>query len=230
MITRREKMEKIKIDFNKPHITYKLPNGTPIVGVTTALSILNKPALIPWAYKRGREGLSLYESRDMAADIGTIVHARIMAHYKGLEIDNSNIAPDCWQASEESMKSFYEWEKNRKIEPIIIEEPMINKKYRYGGTPDLFAYVDGEPTLLDFKTGSGLYDEHFIQLAAYLNLPKIKAKKAIKAIILNIPKSQDNNFQMKQVSVDSLKDEFEIFLCCVKIYYLQKQIKEKGKL
>jgi len=221
--------EKIRINFNEPHITYKLSDGTPVVGVTTAIGILNKPALVPWAYKRGKDGLSLYDSRDKAANIGTIVHARIMAYFKGFEIDNSNISPECWKASEESMRSFFEWAKNKKIIPLVIEEPAVNEKYKYGGTPDLYALIDDEPTLTDFKTGSGIYDEHFIQLAAYLNLPTKDNLKVKKAIILNIPKSKDDSFQIKSISAKNLKDEFKIFLNCVNIYYLTKKIENNKK-
>ena len=152
-----------------------------------------------------------------------------MAYFKGFEVDNSNISPECWKASGESMKSFFEWAKNKKIIPLVIEEPAVNEKYKYGGTPDLYALIDDEPTLTDFKTGSGIYDEHFIQLAAYLNLPTKDNLKVKKAIILNIPKSKDDSFQIESISAKNLKDEFKIFLNCVNIYYLTKKIKNNKK-
>jgi len=46
---------KVKINFDEPHITYRLKNGTPVVGVTTALGELNKPALPVWGFNTGRE-------------------------------------------------------------------------------------------------------------------------------------------------------------------------------
>jgi hypothetical protein len=145
---------KVKIDFNEPHITYRNKNGEKIPGCTTVLSILSKPALVPWAYNRGKAGLELYESRDKAANIGTIVHFRILAYYKGYEVDNSNIAPDVWKLSENSMQSFYEWARPRNVKPILIEEPCVSEKYQYGGTFDILGEMDGELTLLDFKVGS----------------------------------------------------------------------------
>jgi hypothetical protein len=223
---------KVKIDFNEPHITYRNKNGEKVVGVTTALGLLNKPALVPWAYNRGKAGLELYESRDKAANIGTIVHFRILAYYKGYEVDNSNIAPDVWEATEKSMQSFYEWAKNRDVKPEIIEQPFVSEKLNYGGTPDLYGLVDNELTLTDFKTGSNLYDEHFIQLAAYLNLLNEHEHFPKKVIILNIPKSEGDAFQVKSISAENLKNEFQLFLRCVDIYYLQKQIKayKKGEV
>ncbi len=221
-------IEKRKINFNEPHITYRNSKGEKVVGVTTAIGILSKPALIPWAYNRGKAGLELYESRDRAASAGTIVHERIMAYYKGYEIDNSNIAPDVWEATENSMKSFYEWARPRDVKPIMIEEPSVSEKYQYGGTFDILGEMDGELTLLDFKTGSNLYDEHFIQLAGYLQLIREKGYEPKKIIILNIPKTDDDSFTVKSMSADqeSMKLRFEKFVKLVEIWHLDRQLKK----
>ena len=221
----------IKIDFEKPHISYRNSEGKVIGGVTTILNVLNKPALIPWAYARGQQGVSLYGSRDKAANIGTIVHARIMAYYRGEEIDNSNIAPDIWGMTNNSLQSFFEWTKNRDIKPIIVEKPMISEKYGYGGTPDIFGEMDGEPTLLDFKTGSGIYEEHFIQIAAYLQLFKEAGCIVQKIVILNIPKTQDDYFSIQSISADGpLMDlRFRKFIKVLDIYNLDREIKKLKK-
>lgn len=224
-------IEKVRIDFNEPHITYKNAAGEKIVGVTTALGMLNKPALVPWAYNRGREGLELYESRDKAANIGTIIHARIMYYYKGLEVDNSNISPEVWDMTDNCMKSFYEWARPRKVKPILMEQPLISEKYQYGGTFDIYGKMDGELTLLDFKSGSGLYDEHFIQLAAYLQLLKEAGHNPVKIVILNIPKTNDDSFTLKSISADeySLELRFKKFIKLVEIWHLDKELKKYQK-
>ena len=38
---------------SRAHITYKLADGTAVPGVTTVLSVLNKPALVKWANNLG---------------------------------------------------------------------------------------------------------------------------------------------------------------------------------
>jgi len=218
-------MKKVKIDFNEPHITYKNSKEQKIVGTTTALNILAKPALIPWAYKRGRDNLELYESRDKAANIGTITHARIMAYFLGYEIDNFNISSEVWKLTDNSLLSFFEWAKPRKLKSILVETPLVSEKYQYGGTPDVYGKMDDKLTLLDFKTGSGLYDEHFIQLAAYSKLLVENGYPHEKIIILNIPKSEGDSFQIQQFSSDSLELQFKKFIHCVEIYYIDKEIK-----
>jgi hypothetical protein len=218
---------KVKLDFNKAHISYVDSMEQKIVGCTTALGILAKPALIPWAYKRGKDGLELYESRDKSANVGTIVHARIMGYFLGYEIDDYNISKEVWDLTEESMKSFYEWIKPRKVKPILVETPMVSEKHRYGGTPDVYGEMDDKLTLLDFKTGAGIYPDFFVQLAAYSKLLIENGYPHEKIIILNLPKSEGDSFQVQQVSVNSLELQFKKFMHCVEIYYLDKEIKTK---
>lgn len=220
-----KEIKKVRINFNEPHITYKNSKEQKIVGVTTALNLLAKPALIPWAYKRGRDGLELYESRDKAANVGTIIHARIMAYFLGYEIDNCNISPEVWKLTDNSLLSFFEWAKPRKLKTILVETPLVSNKYQYGGTPDVYGKMDGELTLLDFKTGAGLYPEFFVQLAAYSQLLNENNYPHKKIIILNIPKSEGNSFQVQQFSSDSLKLQFKKFIHCIEIYYIDKEIK-----
>ncbi len=76
-----------------PAIKYKSADGKPLKGVTTVLGILAKPALIGWAYKQGIAGVPLYESRDKAADAGTLAHTYVENHLKGLPDPSSDGIP-----------------------------------------------------------------------------------------------------------------------------------------
>lgn len=222
-----EEKKKVRLDFNKAHITYKDSMEQKVVGVTTALNLLAKPALIPWAYKRGQDGLELYGSRDKSADIGTIVHARIMAYYLDYEIDDFNISSEMWELSNNSLKSFYEWARPREVKPILVEVPLVSEKHKYGGTPDVYGEMDGELTLLDFKTGAAIYPEFFLQVAAYSQLLIENGYPHQKIIILNLPKSEGDSFQVQQVSADSLELQFKKFMHCVEIWELDREMKIK---
>ena len=58
-----------------PASGYRLKDGTKVPGTTGIIGRFKESgALIYWAYKRGKDGLELYESRDRAATLGTIVH------------------------------------------------------------------------------------------------------------------------------------------------------------
>ena len=47
------------------------------------------------------------------------------------------------------------------------ERIVYSKRLFYCGTCDLFATINGKPTVVDFKTGSGFYEDQPLQLAAY---------------------------------------------------------------
>jgi hypothetical protein len=219
----------VRLDFNKPHITYRNIQEQKIVGVTTALNVLAKPALITWAYNKGIEGENLYE-KDESANIGTVIHARILGYFLGYEIDKYNISQEVWDWSDNALMSFKEYVKGKEIKPIIAETPLISEKYQYGGTLDLYADVDGCRELWDFKTGTGIYETNIYQLAALNQLIIENGYDPPQRVVpVNIPKSPDDSFSIQSIAADNVSYEFQIFIKCVEIYYLQKQIKQRKK-
>ncbi len=59
-------LEKVLIDFSEPHVTYRLRNGQAVVGTTTAIGKLDKPALPLWGFNVGRE--PMYQTIPQAAE------------------------------------------------------------------------------------------------------------------------------------------------------------------
>ena len=231
-MTKTKELKKVRINFNEPHITYKNSKEQKIVGVTTALNVLAKPALIGWAYNKGIAGENLYE-KDESANVGTIVHARILGLFLGYEIDKYNISQQVWDWSENSIASFKEYIKGKIIKVILAETPLVSEEYQYGGTLDLLADVDDYLELWDFKSGTGIYESHIYQLSGLRQLLIENGYKPPQRVIpINIPKSPDDSFAIQSINANSLVDEFKIFINCVNTYYLQKQIKlkKKGKL
>jgi hypothetical protein len=54
------------------------------------------------------------------------------------------------------------------VVPVLVEKPVFSRTYKYAGTFDLVADIDGVRWLLDIKTNaSGVYAETALQLAAY---------------------------------------------------------------
>jgi hypothetical protein len=116
------------------------------------------------------------------------------------------------------------WEKNNKLEPVMLETRLVSELYRYGGQSDYLGYVNGKLTLLDFKTG-GIYPDHFFQLAAYsalVNECRPDLGNIEDYLILGIPRSENENFVMK--SKTALKAEWGIFQAALKIYNLKKEL------
>ena len=210
-----------------PRAIYKLTDGTRVPGVTTFLGVLNKPALIKWANNLGLQGIDSTQYVDNLADVGTLSHLMILAHLKEENIDMSDYSKTQIDLAKNSFKSYLGWARLHKIEPILIETPLVSEEYRFGGTPDLLAKVDGVNTLIDFKTSKAIYPEHLIQVAAYWWLVLEHDYCVHNAMILRIGRDESEGFEVKPVV--SLEANWELFTHCQAIYELQKQVRKEEK-
>jgi hypothetical protein len=160
-----------------PKAGYKL-DGERIPGTTTIIGRFKESgALIAWAYKQGRlhEGLvaqgkpapsSLYEVTADAANIGTIVHARVDDDIHGRPFSLAGADPRILSA----YSAYEKWKSQNSALIVATEMPLISKQYRFGGTPDAIASIDGKLCLLDWKTSNSVYSDYLLQLAAYRHL------------------------------------------------------------
>ena len=208
---------------SKAHIVYKLEDGTRVPGTTTITGLLNKPQLIRWANKLGQDGYDSDKYVDGAAAVGTLAHAMVVAHLQKEEIDYDQYSKVQIDLAENSLISFFEWKKRHEILVYNCELPMVSEKMRYGGTIDCYCLLDGVPTLLDFKTGKAVYDEYFVQLAAYKNLLEEKNLPVRECRILRIGRDETEGFEERTVR-DTSK-YFEIFKSLLNVYYLKKELK-----
>jgi len=209
----------------KAHKRYRLRDETIIPGVTTVCALLAKPALPKWANDLGLQGIDSAKYTDDKADIGTLAHSIITDKLQGLETDYSDYTPNQIIAAESCVVSYYAWEAHHEIKPILIEEPMVSEKDRFGGTLDIYAKVDGVKELIDIKTGSAIWPEFITQVAAYRQL-LTEAEHEVKRVrILNIPRSGTENFQELIPSDTVLDMNFEIFTCLLRIYNIRKELK-----
>ncbi len=209
---------------SKQHTIYKLKDGTRVPGVTTILGVLNKPALVPWANNLGLQGIKVREYVDDKAAIGTLAHQMIADHLRKVCTDTSEYTAKQIDQAENSVLSYLEWEKDKEIKPIAIEEPIVSGGYRFGGIIDCLAVIDGDVTLLDFKTGKAIYPEMFYQLAAYKQLIVEAHNKVVTATILRIGRDETEGFEVANRPI--LAREWRIFEHCLSIYQLQKEIKK----
>ncbi len=149
-----------------PKKGYFLKDGTQVPGTTTICGAYrDSGGLLRWNWEQGRQGIPFGQSLKRAADIGTLVHKAIEARIKGWP---PIVAED--EGTARAINAFLEWEKHNKIEILEMEIPLVSEEFRYGGTPDAVGVIDVEFVLLDWKTSKGVYKEHQLQLAAYIQL------------------------------------------------------------
>jgi len=208
---------------SRAHIRYTLKDGTIVPGVTTILSVLNKPALVKWANNLGLQGIDSSKYVDEKAAIGTLTHQMIADYLQRKETDTSEYSKVQIDQAENAVLSFLEWEKTHHIELVLIEEPMVSELYKFGGTIDCLGQMNGSLCLLDFKTSSGIFPEMMIQVVAYRQLLIEHGYKVDQAIILRVGRTPDEGFEDRLIN--ELDRRWQIFEHCLEIYRLQREVK-----
>jgi len=207
----------------KIHTVYKTKDGERVPSVTTILGILNKPALLEWAWKCGCDGLDYKAIRDQTADIGKLAHYMVMCHLLEQKTDTSEYSAEDIDKAENSFLKYLEWEKQHDVEPILVESALVSENYKFGGQIDCYCRLDGSPTLIDFKTGKAIYPEYFHQLAAYEMLLSENGYEVDQSRILRIGRNDDEGFEDRFIG--KLDKHWELFLNCQRVYELQKELR-----
>lgn len=208
----------------KPRRIYKDKNGVRLCGVTTFLGVLNKPALVKWANRLGFKKIDSSKYVDGMATIGTCCHYMIECDAKGEEPDLSEYSKETIDKAENGYLKWLEYKDNNNVEVIGSELELVSETEKFGGTIDLVAKVNGVNTLIDIKTsGSGIYDEMRIQVAAYAYLLTEHEYEIEDIVILRVGRSEEEGFEVEKVqNIDTL---FKIFKCAKDIYNLKKELK-----
>mgnify|MGYP001606268017 FL=1 len=81
-----------------------------------------------------------------------------------------------------AVAAFRVFNAHRKIafHPEFIERTVWSQRYRYAGTIDALATIDGKLGVLDIKTSTGFYPEYNLQTAAYATaLQELSVRKIL---------------------------------------------------
>jgi hypothetical protein len=210
----------------KQHTVYKLADGTRVPGTTTITGIMDKPALKKWANELGLKGISLDKYMDELADIGTLAHDGIHAHLTGSPWNTDDASKNQIDAASNAIIKWHYFADKHNIQVLGSEMVLVSEKHRYGGTCDIYAMLDGVPTLIDLKTGKGIFDEMATQLAGYKLLLEESGKPVQRTIIVRIGRNDNEGTEPEVKDFSSvIKLHENRFLLCKELYELNKIIK-----
>jgi hypothetical protein len=224
---------------------YKL-DGIPLPGCTTITGILAKEQLLPWAAREAAEYFrkSVAENRlytpeelddicekakfahvvkkESAGDIGTATHAWIENYIK-----NKNAAPLVMPTDPHVLRcvtQFLDFCKSRSVRWLESEIRVASRRYKFGGTFDAIAEIDGVLYLVDFKTSSGIYYEAYLQTAGYTiaieEMANLQNYKIQNRLILHLNK-KTKNFTAKVIQTP-LELDRRCFIAMAEVYHLTK--------
>lgn len=211
------------------HTIYRDSEGTRVPGVTTVIDVLSKPQLITWANRMGLDGIDTTKYVDNLAEIGTLVHHLILCKFNDVTPDLSDFSDNQIELATGSVSSFYNWETVHSIEPILVETPLVSEELKVGGTPDLLCMLDDVPTLVDFKTGKGLYVEVVLQLAGYCIILQENGWYVEQARALRIGREATEGFEECIVTPEDLEAGAEGFMACLSLYNAMKNVRKHWK-
>lgn len=175
----------IKVQFNPLKHQY-LVNGQVTISVTSALQMLNKPALVFWSANlmrdylldHVRKGMKITESlilegskqhtikKEREATSGTLVHQFAEQYIKGLNPDMPEDDRAAFGAT-----AFLKWVTEHEIKFLASEKIVYSRQFDYVGIMDCTFTMGSEDHKIvhagDFKTSSGIYNEMRYQVSAY---------------------------------------------------------------
>jgi len=216
-------------------------------GVTTVLSVINKPALVQWASnmacqnireylmdnaldkpltkdqveKACLEGKNIYKKKaSEAADVGTRVHQAIDSIIKG---EKKDIPEDI----QPGVDGFLSWKASNSLKIELGDTKLGSKLFGYGGSLDFVGFEGNDAVIFDIKTTKkrkdrdhGAYDEYGLQLAAYCQaFTETYGIPVKEAYVLWLNKEKP---EFKAVKVSNLSVCMEAFLAALKLHQTSK--------
>lgn len=213
-------------DFGKKvlaHTRYYAADGKRIPGVTTVLGELAKPQLVGWANRLGLQGIDSNKYSDEAKLIGTLAHHLIQHQFSGETPDTSDFSANQIARANNAVAAFRAWLKGKKLEPILIEAQFVSEEFRFGGTVDCLGWLDGTMTLIDYKTSSGIYEDHVFQVGGYWRLLVEHGHEIKGARILHLPRNEEEGFSEKVLTGQQVLHGWQVFEHALAIYQLRKK-------
>jgi len=176
--------------FLSTHPTYALPNGEIVPSVTQILNaVIAKPGLQKWANQLGLNNKSLANESKSTLGVGKLLHAYIQADLEGAVVDEVGYTQEQISLAKKSLAQYLRWKDNKQVKAVKTEYVMVSEKYKYGGTLDALLEIDGEFTLLDWKTSNSMSLDYKLQVAAYLYLLQEQNITPSRVGVLRLPKA-----------------------------------------
>ena len=150
-----------------------LPDGVTVTlpRVTSILRVINKEGLNIWRAKQGFELSEQYAQE--TSDIGKEIHKFVAQLGRG-----SPITPIEWGFLSEEIKNglraYVRWQREQCFESVNNEVLVYSLKYGYAGTIDAIGFIKllakrkRDLIIADWKTGSRIWEEYVMQVAAYV--------------------------------------------------------------
>ena len=122
-----------------------------------------------------------------------------------------------------AIHAFQDWVGQNVVEWISSEEKLYHRKYKYAGTVDARAIINGEYCVIDWKTSKAVYPEYHLQVAAYAKaVEDIYGKPVDATYILRCDKATGRFEAVRSTDTDK---NFKAFLNALGLYGRLKELR-----
>ena len=180
-----------------------------------------------------------WREESSATTIGTVAHrfayeelryrAGLTPNKPGFPIQADPVlcpefTPGMLEATNSSARAAISFFDEHHIEPVILERPLWSPTYGYVGTPDFIGRIDGELSVLDFKTSKRAYSEYFCQDAALQAAyeEEFPEQKIVKRWVLVIHKD-GSGIEVATRDNGTFEADFGMFKACLALYHWERE-------
>jgi len=206
------------------HQRYYL-DGKQIPGVSTILKNIgwSTDGLLNWQKNLLLRGQDPDAMLTEAATLGTVTHQYLENWVNQQPTDASHIKPAHRLFAEQAVYHFATWVQQQQFTFLAMEQQVISRQHRYGGTFDVLGVHEGQRVLADFKTSKAVYPSHLIQLAAYqMAYDEEHPETPIQKMCVIKVSSQAAEFVVHWLTDQEQQAARAAFLHCRALYELKK--------
>ena len=190
--------------------TYKV-NDVKIPSVTRIIDACFEKNLTNWAISIG--DVEYHRIISEALEIGNETH-KYIEEYILYEMEDGRHLPKIDKA-EKSLTAFAKWDAKFEPEYLDAERKVYCDRYKYAGTVDAVAKINGRVCVIDFKTSKKIYKPYHLQVTAYAQA--IKRIDGLRQWPLGIILRLDKLTGEYEQKVFEPKDHMSTFIKCLEL-------------
>lgn len=225
------KIEKVR--GSSAHQTYRLADGTKVVGASTVVKCIGNESkiegLMYWAVGLHERGLDRRTYRDGQASVGTLIHLLIQHDIQGTTPDTDDYSPNELRLANVALDRYRAWKAGRDIRAIWCERQLVSEKWRFGGTPDLYVEMDGRRGIVDVKTAKAIYEDHWAQTSGYAELVRENGEPVEFIAILRAGRTEEESFSFAIATAEDADAYWQMFRGALDIHHARNRIKYAKK-
>jgi CRISPR/Cas system-associated exonuclease Cas4 (RecB family) len=171
---------------------------------------------------KGMKGAYRGVSRD-ALNIGSLTHEWVEAAINWKIAEGEIPKMPKQEEAVNAIHAFQDWVGENVVEWKSAEEKIYHRKYKYAGTVDARAIINGEYCVIDWKTSKRVYPEYYLQVAAYAKA--VEDMHGIPVDATYILRCDKASGKFEAVRSTEIEENFQAFLAAKTLKQRLKNIK-----